>query len=628
MSFLSELKRRNVIRVGVAWLALSWLLVAIANLLFPALGLPIESVRWLLLGLLIVWLPMMVLAWRYEMGGQGLRVDRGPGTTNPYNTRTARRIDQASVVLVLGALSLSILYQVLAPYAAERAANMQATVPAETPVAPTLPIRPAEPVDPRSIAVLPFTNLSPDPDDAYFADGLAEELLNVLARIADLKVTSRSSSFAFRDTTVGAREVAARLGVAHLLQGSVRRQGDEVRITAQLIDPSNGFTLWSETYDRRISDIFEVQQEISQAIADTLVVSLGARTVKVPAATSDMRAYESYLRGRQMFIQRGSNLPAARELLEQALILDPRFADAWATLAGTWYVWGSYAPDPKGVDSLQRATDAAAKALALKPDHPGALAVSARLAAIAGDRLLEARLIKRALELEPNNANTWLWQGLGQIEVGHVDAAHASFVQAQRLDPLSGLQQGWLGISMTLRGDREAGEAHLQQAHTLGWRGPASRALFLVALGDGTNTDAEITQRYMDWLHDDETMPSSQRDLARSLAPALTDPELRPQAVETLINAANADPQLEWAILLDSFGAVDAAMDRVLHADRTATQSLQLSLWYPQFKSLRALPGFMTLAERQGMLAYWQALGPPDGCRFGTEPSPQLDCDQ
>lgn len=628
MSFLSELKRRNVIRVGVAWLALSWLLVAIANLLFPALGLPIGSVRWLLLGLLVAWLPMMLLAWRYEMGGQGLRVDRGPGGDDRQNTRTARRIDQASVVLVLGALSLSILHQVLAPYAAERAAGMQATVPAEAPAAPTLPIRPAEPVDPRSIAVLPFTNLSPDPDDAYFADGLAEELLNVLARIADLKVTSRSSSFAFRDTTVGAREIAARLGVAHLLQGSVRRQGDDVRITAQLIDAADDRQLWSENYDRRISDIFEVQREISQSIADTLVDSLGVRTVQVAPATANLQAYESYLRGRQLFIQRGANLSAARELLEQALALDPGFADAWATLAGTWYVWGSYAPDPKGVDSLQRATDAAAKALALQPDHPGALAVSARLAAIAGDRLLEARLIKRALELEPNNANTWLWQGLGQIEVGHVEASHASFVQAQQLDPLSGLQQGWLGISLALRGDREAGEAYLQQAHALGWRGPASRALFLVALGDGADTDAEITQRYLDWLHDDETMPQSQRDLARSIAPALADPALRPQAVESLINAANAEPKLEWAILLDSFGAVDAAMDRALNADRTATQSLQLSLWYPQFKTLRALPEFMTLAGRQGMLAYWQVLGPPDGCLFQAEPSPQLECDQ
>ena len=626
MSFIAELRRRNVIRVGVAWLALSWLLVAMANLLFPALGLSIGAVRWLLLGLLAAWLPVMWMAWRHRMGAQGLQVDRGASADDSGSQRTGRRIDQASVVLVLGALTLSILHQVLAPYALERAGGPSAPNTAEAPVAASTPTPPAKPVDPRSIAVLPFANLSPDPDDAYFADGLAEELLNVLARIADLKVTSRSSSFAFRGTTAGAREIAARLGVAHLLQGSVRRQGDAVRITAQLIDASDDRQLWSESYDRRISDIFQVQQEISQAIADTLVDTLGARTVKVAPATSDLQAYETYLRGRQLFIQRGANLPAARDLLEQALRLDPSFADAWATLAGTWYVWGSYAPDPPGIDSLERAAEAAAKALALKPDHPGALAVSARLAAGRGDRLQEAELIQRALALEPNNANTWLWQGLGQIEVGHVDAAHASFVRAERLDPLSGLQQGWLGISTTLRGDRDAGEALLEQAHSLGWRGPASRALFLVALGDPEHADADLIQRYLDWLHDDETMPAEQRDLARSLAPALVNADLQADARKTLGDAAAAHPQREWTILLDSFGAVDAAMERALHANRAATQSLLLSLWYPQFRSLREKPEFMILAEQQGMLAYWQERGPPDACRLLDAPAMHLAC--
>ncbi len=624
MSFLSELKRRDVIRVGVAWLALSWLLVAIANLLFPAMNLPIGSVRWFLLGLLGAWLPVMLLAWRYEMSAHGLRVDRGTQVDNPHCQRTGRRIDQASVVLVLAALSLSILYQVLAPYAAQRASMV--STPATAPLAAPAPVRPSEPVDPRSIAVLPFANLSPDPDDAYFADGLAEELLNVLARIADLKVTSRSSSFAFRDATVGAPEIAARLGVAHLLQGSVRRQGNQVRITVQLVDAADGRQPWSESYDRQLSDIFQVQQEISQSVADTLVDALGARTVKVAATTADLQAYEWYLRGRQLFIQRGANLPAARELLERAITKDPDFADAWAVLAGTWYVWGSYAPDPEGIDSLQRAAEAATKALALRPDHPGALAVSARLAANAGDRLREAQLIKRALELEPNNANTWIWQGLGLIEVGHVDAAHASFVQAQRLDPLSGLQQGWLGISTTLRGDRAAGEGLLEQAHSLGWRGPASRALFLVALGDDTDADAKVAQRYLDWLHDDETMPQEQRDLARSLAPALLDPDLQMAARKTLIDAVAANPQFEWAILLDCFGAVDAAMDRALIADPAAAQSLLLSLWYPQFLGFRAHPKFMELAGRQGMLAYWQKLGPPDGCRLLDAPQMHLEC--
>lgn len=625
MSFFSELKRRNVIRVGVAWLALSWLLVAIANLLFPAMDMPITAVRWLLLGLLGAFPIVLLIAWRYQMSSQGLRVDRGQGDENPASRRTARRIDQASVVLVLAALSLSILFQVLAPYAAKReAARALVQVEAAPPLEALVPVIPAGPVDPRSIAVLPFANMSPDPEDAYFADGLAEELLNVLARIADLKVTSRSSSFAFRDASAGATEIAARLGVAHLLQGSVRRQGEQVRITAQLVNADDGRQLWSETYDRQLKDIFLVQQEIAQSIADTLVDSLGVRTVEVAPATSDLQAYEWYLRGRQLFIQRGANLPASRELLERAVAQDPNFADAWATLAGTWYVWRSYAPEPEGINAYQSAADAAARALALQPEHPGALAVSARLAAIAGDRLRETQLITQALLLEPNNANTWLWRGLGLVEAGHITAAHASFVQAQRLDPLSGLQQGWLGISTALLGDRAEGEALLKQAHALGWRGPASRALFLIALAEADQ--AAITQRYFDWLHDDDTLSDAQRELARSLAPALTDPAQREQAGTTLSNAVAANPELGWTILLDVLGLPEAAMASALHSDNSAMQSFMLSLWYPQFKTFRNQPGFMDLAQREGLLAYWRELGPPDGCVLVESPEMRLVC--
>lgn len=623
MSLFAELRRRNVFRVGIAWLALSWLLVAIANLLFPALAMPIATVRWLLLLMLVLLIPVLLLAWRYEMGPRALRLDRGPDSDNPLSQPTAQRIDQVSVVLVLGALSLSILYQVIQPYSAKRgiAQAPQASAvkaPARTP-------KPAKSFDPRSIAVLPFANLSPDPDDAYFADGLAEELLNVLAHIADLKVTSRSSSFVFRNTTVGASEIAGQLGVAHLLQGSVRRQGEQVRISVQLIDAQDGRQLWSQSYDRQLRDIFELQREISQSVADSLSDSLGVRTVEVAAATSDLQAYEWYLRGRQLFVQRGSNLPAARELLERAVAKDPGFADAWATLAGVWYVWRSYAPEPAGIDTLQRSADAATKALALQPDHPGALAVSARLTAIGGDRLRESELITKALALEPNNANTWLWQGLGLFEVGHIDAAHASFERARQLDPLSGLQSGWLGISTALRGDRAAGEALLQQAHMLGWRGPASRALFLLAL-DGGDDSGIVAQRYADWLHDDDTMAADQRELARSLAPGLGKVDQLEHARAVLSAAVAAKPGEEWPLLLASFGMNEAAMASLEHADRATAQPLVLSLWFTSFKSLRAEPGFMDWARRQGMIDYWRALGPPDACTLHESPDVALTC--
>ena len=621
MNLLAELKRRNVIRVGVAWLALSWLLVAMSALLFPALGLPILAVRWMIYGLVAAWIPVMLLAWRYELTPQGLRVDQGPGRDNPQNAITGQRLDQMTVVVILAALSLSLIRQFVDEHGPKSAATPPAPIVAPAP-APPAPPRPPGPVDPHSIALLPFTNMSPDPDDAYFADGLTEELINVLARIPGLKVTSRSSSFVFRDSDIGMREIAARLGVAHLVEGAVRRQGDGVRITVQLIDAANEVHLWAETYDRRLVDIFRVQEEISQSIADALAGSLGVRKVEVATATADLQAYELYLRGRQLFAQRGANLPAARELLERAVERDPRFADAWAALAGTWYVWPSYAAEPAGAPTLERAEQAAARALALDPAHPGALAVSARLAADSGDRLREAELIRSALALEPNNANTWLWQGLGRFEVGHIKQAHASFVQAQRLDPLSGLHLGWLGISTAMHGDRALAQSLLKQAHALGWRGPASRALFLLALDDGS----DVTQHYLDWLHDDDGLLPGQRELARSLAPALGNDGLRAQAQQSLIDAAAESPDLRWATLLQIFDATDAALQLSHSTDAAGLQSLILTLWYPQFRSFRQHPDFLAFAERQGLLDYWHAHGLPDGCSLEMEPVAHLAC--
>lgn len=599
-----DARQRHVVRAGLAWLALAWLTAAIANLLFPALGLPMIASRWLIFGLLGGFFVVLVLAWRTA------------GTASAeseHREHRARRLDQATVVLVLAALSLSLLHQFLRPYAERR----------ETPavaVAPTKSAPPAIPIDPHSIAVLPFANLSPDPDDAYFADGLAEELRNVIARIDGLKVTSRSSSFQFRDGSTGAGEIAKRLGVAYLLEGSVRRQDEDVRITVQLVDAASERQLWSNTYERDLGDIFGVQQEISQAVADALADSLGVREVQVSPSTQDLQAYEQYLRGRQLFMQRGATLPAARGLLEQAVERDPDFADAWAALAGTWYVWRAYAPDPAGVDTFLEAEKASARALKLDPEHAAALAVAARIAADRGDRLREAELIGRSLALAPNDANTWLWKGLGQYEAGLVGAAHASFLQARQLDPLSGLHIGWVGITTP---DRNTRTALLQEAHALGWRGPASRALLLDTLRAGD----DATAAYEAWLHDDDSLPVRQRAFARSLAPALVDAARLPAAQQRLRQAIAADPGLEWALLLQLFGLTDEAIDAALRTDAGSAQVLRLNLWQDEFASFRAHPRFREWAQREGLLDYWRRYGAPDGCRLGEAPEPVLGCD-
>lgn len=623
MNVFSELKRRNVIRTGLAWLALSWLLVAIADLLFPYLGLPEEAIRGLIFGLLLALIPVLVLSWMLELTPNGLRRDHGPSGDNPENARTARRIDQVTVVVVLMALSVSGFRQFVVPEAV-RPAEPEVQVITEYRSDP-LPPAPPGPVDPRSLAVMPFANLSPDPANAYLAEGMAEELLNVLARIEGLRVASRTSSFSFKDASVGGREIGRRLGVAHLIDGSLRRQGNSIRVTAQLVRAEDDRQLWSGSFDRELTDIFTVQEEIGQAVADALADTLGIRTVRVRPATEDLEAYELYLRGRQLFAQRGDNLPPARTLLEQAVARDPRFAEAWAVLASTWFVLPSYFSDVPAAEASQRAREAADRALALVTDQPAALAVSARLAAERGQRLVAIETLERALILDPNNANTWMWQGLTLLEAGHIAAARDCFERAHRLDPLSGIHLGWLGATDVIAGSTKSAEDHLTRAHALGWRGPASAWRLKLALAQDPSTAGE---RYQDWIRDDGRIAARLREIYRRIAPAIDDPGQRNEALLVLERARSESPEIEWTHPLLFAGLTDAAIEEALRRRSDSGQIVLMMIWSPADRAFREHPGFVELARREGLIEFWNERGFPDFCHIADLAERQLECER
>jgi len=618
MTLIAELRRRNVFRAALAWLALSWLLLAMANLLFPALGLPISSVRWVVLALVLALPPTLWFAWRNEMTAQGLRRDEGRTSDPEFKARTARRLDQMTVVLALAALSLTLLRQFIISHGPEPGAVVAPPVPVETPAE----VRPA---DPHSIALLPFENLSPSPDDAYFADGLSEELINVLARVPGLKVTSRSSSFQFRESTLDSGAIAGQLGVANLVSGSVRRQGDSVRISAQLVDAASDQMLWSETFDRELVDIFRVQEEISQAVADALAQSLGVRTVEVAPATRDLQAYELYLRGRQLFALRGGNLESARSLILQAVERDPGFADAWATLASIEYVLPSYLATPTE-EANARANAAAERALALVPDLPAALAVRSRLAADAGERLESLALVEAALTAEPNSANSWVWKGLTLLEAGHVRAAHEAFDQARQLDPLSGIQLGWLGATELMQGQHEQALANLERAHELGWRGPASVWLLKLALVEGDRTDIE--RRYADWLREDGRIGAGERAVHEAVASAVADPSQRDAARATLAEAAANFPDFDWTVLHLLLGLTDSAIDEAMRPKPSSGQLLLMMVWSSEAAAFREHPRFLEIHAARGLQAFWAEHGEPDACGLSPEPPPRLECDR
>ena len=602
-------RRRNVVRAVLAWLALSWLLLAMANLLFPALGLPLSGVQWVVWVLLLALLPTLWLAWR-----------RGGAPVDPeHGARAARRIDQMIVVLALAALSLTLLRQFIIGHGPEPgiAAGPQAPVEA----APAV----TRPVDPHSIALLPFVNMSTDPEQEYFSDGLSEELINVLARVPGLKVTSRSSSFLFRETELGSREIAAQLGVANLVSGSVRRQGDSVRISAQLVDAASEQLLWSATFDRKLVDIFRVQEEISQAIADALATSLGVRTVEVAPATQDLQAYELYLRGRQLFALRGSNLESARSLIQQAVERDPDFADAWATLASIEYVMPSYLATPTD-EASARADAAAGRALALVPELPAALAVRSRLAADAGERLESLALVEKALAAQPNSANSWVWKGLTLLEAGHVAAAHDAFDRARQLDPLSGIQLGWLGATELMQGRHAQARANLERAHSLGWRGPAAVWLLKLALIEGDA--AEIERRYADWVREDGRIGPGERVVHDELASMIANPSQRRAAHMVLAEAAANFPGYDWTVLNLLMGLTEPAINEALRPKPGSGQLLLMLVWSPETRAFREHPRFLEIGATRGLTEFWAEHGEPDACRLATTTPPQLECDR
>lgn len=621
----SELRRRNVFRVGLAWLALSWLLIAIADLLFPYLGFPDEAIRALIAGLLIALLPILVMAWLFELTPRGLRFDRGPAGENPENKRTGRRLDQLTIVLILMALGISAVREFVVSGELEQEPATQVAGSAQTDPAlqpAPLPPTPPGPVDPRSVAVLPFANMSPDAENAFLAEGMAEEILNVLSRVEGLKVASRTSSFSFRDESVGVREIGRRLGIAHVVDGSVRRQDDRVRITAQLVEAATDRHLWSGSFDRELTDIFALQEDIAQAIADALADTLGMRTVRVRRATDNLQAYELYLRGRQLFAQRGASLMPARELLREAVELDPSFAEAWAVLAGVEYVMPSYFAEAHSAEANRHASEAARKALALVTDEPNALAVSTRLAADRGRRIEALAFADQALAQDPNNANTWMWRGLTLLEAGHVSAARDCFERARVLDPLSGIHYGWLGATEIVAGNLDIAEAHLQRAHRLGWRGPASAWLLKLALN--RHGFGEQARRAFDnWLHDDERIDEPARSLYRELSPAMTDAEQRASVLTRLRASIRETPDKDWTNLLLFLGLHDAAVEEALRPKPPSGQIVLMMIWTPFDRPFREHPDFLSVAEDAGLLAFWRQHGGPDHCRLIDE---RLEC--
>lgn len=462
MSIFQELKRRNVFRVAAAYLVAGWLLIEISETLEGTLHLP-EWADTLLAYFIILGFPIVLFfSWAYEITPEGIKREQDITSGAFSRTETARRLDWAVIILLTlaGTLFVADRYWLDEPQPAMEAPVL---VEQETFTADGEPPdeAPAAGKPALSIAVLPFVNMSPDPEQEYFSDGLTEELLNLLAGVEQLRVAARTSSFYYKDKLdqIPLAEIAAQLDVAHVLEGSVRRSGERIRITAQLIKADDGFHLWSNTWDRTLDDIFAIQDEIAAAVTEELKITLLGEAPK--ATVVDTESYELTLHGRYLFSRRSEgDLQRAFELFQRAVELDPDNAVAWVGLAPLYFLLF----DPPRLDDALIATE---RAVMLDPDNPEAWSRRAGALWTAGDMQGWETAWQRALSLGDNSPLIQS-QIAGYLALqGDLEGAIEAQQRAVTLDPLYLINLGNLASYLILAGRLDEARVNVDKMLTL-----------------------------------------------------------------------------------------------------------------------------------------------------------------
>ncbi len=451
-SLFAELKRRNVIRMAGLYLVGSWLITQIAGTLLPGFEAPQWVFRVIVMLLAIAFVPALVFAWVYEITPEGIKRESQIEPHESITPHTGRRIDRAILTLLAFAIVMFAVDRFVivprreaardaAPHTElAAAAPQQATAAGKSEPLPGIPEIESDP----SIAVLPLVNMSEDKANEFFSDGISEELLNLLAKVPKLRVIARTSSFAFKGKEVSIPEIARELHVASVLEGSVRKSADKVRITAQLIRASDGSHLWSDTYDRTLDDIFKVQDEIAAAVVAQLKIKLlGAAPTAKPV---DPKVYPLILQAQALHDQLSkAGREQAVSVYKQALAIAPNEARAWAGLSRVYVNQALFAERP-AAEGVRLVKETANKALAIDPDNVLAMTSLARVASdFEFDLPAAARYHQRALELEPGNLVSLNAAATMLMYIGRLDESRRLFEYRVAHDPANALAHFNLG---------------------------------------------------------------------------------------------------------------------------------------------------------------------------------------
>ena len=588
MSLLAELKRRNVVKVGAGYLLVAWVVVQAASIGFPAFDAPAWALRVFILVLLLGFPIAVVMAWMLEMTPEGIKVEGAPSGNKTM----------IGIAIVLAVLAVAWYYRGQPTVRASAVPAGEAG--ARAPSGP-------EPALAKSIAVLPFVNMSSDAGNQFFADGISEELLNVLVKVPELGVASRTSSFAYKGKEMGASQIARELKVSYILEGSVRKAGDKVRITAQLIDAVHDRHLWSETYDRKLDDIFAIQDEIANAIVAALRGSLttakSAPAVKVRADTENMQAYELYLKARENFIAR-RDISATAGMFQRVVQLDPKFARGWEGLAAVASVAPSWGETDR--DYMALANQASDRALELDPSLSMPWAVKSQIVGNSWPIDYQATLadLDKAVAADPRNATALLWRGIAWTQLGFFDRALADLDRALKLEPNYLNVTRHKALALLYAGREDEAFALYDSGIEKGFvfsrtesfiapllaRGHRSEALLLMGV---QTMSPELREALLTKLDHPETLVANARALVERHK---DDPEVTDRATLTLTHL------YLWLGDYDSVGTSDDHVTTTIVA------------WDRHPAAFRNSSGMKAKLANMGVAAYWRAKGFPPQC--------------
>jgi len=406
----TELRRRNVFKVAIVYVITAWIIAQVADLSLESFEAPVWVIKAFLTFLALGFPVAVIFAWAFEITPEGIKKEKDIDRSQSITPETGQRLNY----FIIGMLVLAVGYFAVDKFVLRPDAGAPAEQVLEV-------AGPSE----YSIAVLPFVNMSADAEQEYFSDGISEELLNLLAQVKDFRVAGRTSSFAFKGKNQDLREIGAKLNVAHVLEGSVRKSGDQVRITAQLVNVDDGYHLWSESYDRTLDNIFQVQDDIAQAVVaalkETLLGDQPAPDRMAATPTVNTEAYDFYLRAKfQMHKRSPESLERALDYYNRSLELDPDYAPAWAGLAVTWLLSDQYSDVPR--DESKSAAEEA---------------------------------INRAFEITDNDADTWAALGLLELDRFDFERSMEALNRAIEINPNHTMAHMWLGNAAGFSGDIE-----------------------------------------------------------------------------------------------------------------------------------------------------------------------------